>query len=152
MYLQSGDGTALSLRPLRFEFPGAGGEDGRWLLIGGTVSLRDARSWSFQEPCLTFEEARSLGRWLLRVGHGHEHPHVAAEPPSPYTEPNLAFELVARDTDAATIRTHLSAEVVPPWWPRPSLYDFHIDLTVPLAEVIRGAQTWLHLLESLRVR
>jgi hypothetical protein len=155
MKLSSSEGAFVELTAVRYEFPrstrgGPGGDwDANWLIVRARVRMADGRSWSFEDPCLTTWEARSLGRWLHGVVSGQVTPAPFEDGDDAgleaFTEPNVALGLAARTGEEATVRMHLSLEARPGWLPDDESVDvfrYFVAVRVPLAEVARAADDW----------
>lgn len=162
MKLVSADGAAVDLRPLRYQFPGITGTgqydwDANWLVIGGDVHLPDDRGWSFSDPCLTTWEARSLGAWLRAVVVGNVEPTEFSgdgeETLEHFTEPNVALSLAAWSDASAVLRVHFSLESRPPWLgPDADIFDFFVELDVPLGRLSTAVDDWERELSSFPAR
>jgi hypothetical protein len=153
--IESVDGAAVDIQPVRYQFPDVVGGgtvrdwDANWLVIRGACRTANGQAWAFEDPCLTTWEASSLATWLIEVVAG-------TVPPSPFdggdderltifTEPNLAFSLQARDTTTATLRVHFSLEALPPWEQgeeRTEMFEYYVPLQATLDDVSRAAADW----------
>jgi len=148
--LDSADGAFVELRLLQYEFPArrparqSGGDedwDANWLVVRGDVGLGNGRQWTFTAPCLTTWEARSFSGWLRAVVDGKVAPVAATvddEALEAFVEPVLALSLAALRDDKAAVRVHLSIEALPDWARDSDLYEFFVELSLPLS-VLRGA-------------
>lgn len=123
MRLESQDGTFVALQVTSYECAGRPVEDdgfdwdANWLMIRGDV-WDGFQAWRFHHPCLTTHEARELGRWLrgLRRARPLELSDPTPEGPDlDFTEPLLAFTLVAVARDVVTVDVSFEAEA----WPTP---------------------------------
>jgi hypothetical protein len=152
MELVGGDGSRVELRLLGYQFArGAvsGDWDANWVIVRGDIRTSDGRGWSFEDPCLTTWESRSLGDWLSSVARGEVAPAPfdggEDERLLMFTEPNVALSLAAWDEVGATIRFHFSLESRPGWLADEDpgeLFEFFVPLSVPVAEVARAAAAW----------
>jgi hypothetical protein len=120
MMLNSVDGAFAEIRLVDYEFPNATDDlDANWLVVNGRIGMADAHSWTFQLPCLTTHEGRTLATWLRDVPAGRV--NATKDELDSYaelvwfTEPNLAFSLKALTATEATIRVHFGLESIPPW-------------------------------------
>jgi hypothetical protein len=138
-----------------YQFPGAvpAGQrdwDANWLVIGADVQLADGKRWSFQDPCLTTWEARSLGRWLRDVSADREAPAGSEagndrERLLMFTEPCLAFSLAAREAGRLQLRVHFSLQALPPWLHSgspPDIWDYFVFLDTSAGEMAEAAGAW----------
>ncbi|MFI2432268.1 hypothetical protein [Streptomyces sp. NPDC018693] len=128
----------LALRPLRYEFPAARGDqyDDNWLVVEGTATTPE-RSWSFTEPCLLTDEARRISTWLRGVAAGTV---AVTTPELSFLEPLLAFSLADRGEEGATIRVHLSLEAAPPG--EPEIFQPSVEITLDGAALRAAADDW----------
>lgn len=160
MRLTSGDGSVMDLRPLRYQFgpsPEPRDWDANWLVVQGHIELRDGRTWSFTDPCLTTWEARELGSWLRAVRLGHVLPAAfdgeMDEPALAFTEPNVAFSLTDRCTGSATVRIHLSVESLPPWLQDAGgLFEFFVEVQLTHAALANAEAAWEQELAAFPIR
>lgn len=162
MRLVSSDGAVVDLRPIGYQFPDmspVSNEDWdvNWLMVHGDVRLADGRAWAFDDPSLTTWEAAEISAWLRSVVSGQA--RLAAPdggPESPmlmFTEPNLAFDLAARDDREATIRVYFSVESQPPWDELPGeVYEHHVPVRLSLDDVARAADDWHRELQAFPAR
>ncbi len=163
--LRSHDGAFVELRPVGYEFarpaaPGPGKDwDANWLVLRGQARTPDGRSWSFEDPCLTTWEARSLLSWLRGVVSGTvpatPFDGSAEEQLLVFTEPVVSLSLAERTPDAALIRVHLSLEGKPPWLQdddNVDIFEYFLPIDAALNEVSCAADDWEHELEAFPER
>ena len=161
MRLGDQHGARVDLRIVDYQYPAKHGDgsgkdwDANWLMVAGDAVAEDGHGWSFQDPCLTTWEARSLSEWLRGVVEG-------SVPPTPFdnreaqhlfafTEPNLAFSLDARTLDDAVIRVHLSLESRPPWRPEPGdpdIFNHYLLLRTPITQVALAIEDWERMINA----
>ncbi|WP_418959595.1 hypothetical protein [Streptomyces tritici] len=155
------DGTnSVDLRPLRYQFPVVCGNpwDDNWLIIGGSVTTPEGR-WSFADPCLLTDEARTVAAWLRGAAAGTV-PVTGPDdgswwPDDLFVEPVLGFGVAARDEEAVVIRVHLSLEAAPPWQrgdAKPGLYQYWVGIRLGTAALLRAAEEWERSLEPFPSR
>lgn len=159
--LLSDHAVSVELRPLRYQYPEAGGGsyDDNWLIVGGEVTTPEG-SWSFADPCLLTDEARQVSAWMRAVATGE----VAVTGPdaegrlSPdtwFVEPVLAFGLADRSDSGAVIRVHLSLEAAPPWQRgegRAGICQHVVEVRVDAATLLHAADQWDLALASFPTR
>lgn len=159
MELKSDDGALLKLSPACDQsltsLAGTSPDpEERWLLLRGTVTMNDSRSWSFEDPCINVREARQLSEWLRKIVAKRVKPSAVVLPDgllavySPhglsFTEPNLAFSLEEYKAHRIRLRVHFSIELCPPWLNRfaqPN-FDFFIVLQVEDKQLLLAAAQW----------
>lgn len=159
MLIEERDGAAVRLRPQRWQFPpDAGAWDDRWLIIGGTVDLRD-RAWSFTDPCLLIEEARELIIWLRNAAEGRiapsrTEPGEEADQSLSFMEPALGFSIAAHRDNELVLRVHFAAEAAPPWLrvEDPDSAQYVVELRVRPDELVAAATAWSRELDALPSR
>jgi hypothetical protein len=152
-------GPAVSLRPVRWQFPpDAGAWDDQWLIVSGTVDLGD-RTWSFTDPCLLVGEARELAAWLREVATGQVEPDEIAtdhdgEPSLSFMEPPLGFSVSARDGEEFVVRISFAAEAAPPWLHNddPNSAQYPVELRLRSDQLLAAADTWVRELDALPTR
>jgi hypothetical protein len=146
---------------VRYEFgpsPEQGDWDANWLVVRGRVQLADGRSWSFTDPSLSTWEAAQLSTWLEGVGAGVVPPaEVGGEDDErllAFTEPNLAFSLLARVGELVTIRVHLSAEAAPPWPAEDArgMPEYVVEIELTHDAVAAAAASWNQEMGAFPVR
>ncbi|MBB1243527.1 hypothetical protein GL263_08125 [Streptomyces durbertensis] len=133
------DARRLALRPVRYEFARARGDayDDNWLVVRGEVSTPRG-CWSFEEPCLLVDEARSLAAWLRRDGGRLE-----------FTEPLLEWER----EEAGRLRVVFAHEAAPAWCPTESRSEgWAVEFAVAAEELRAAADEWERLLVPLPPR
>ena len=154
--------NSVGLRPLRYQFasPCRDPYDDNWLIIAGEVTTPGG-SWSFAEPCLLTDEARSIPGWLRAVAAGRVQatdpdPEGGSAPALSFMEPCLAFSLADRDDDGgAVVRVHLSLEAAPPWQQDEEaeyLYEFTVDVHLDTEALLGAADGWSAELSPFPVR
>ncbi|MFD0567345.1 hypothetical protein ACFQ2M_39355 [Kitasatospora saccharophila] len=153
--------SSVELRPLRYQFPVARGDeyDDNWLVIGGSVTTAGG-SWSFADPSLLVHEARELSRWLRAAAAGAVQPkgpdaEGLLSPDTWFVEPNLAVSLAGRDDDAMAVRVHLSLEARPPWRrdeDGEEVYQYVVELRLDAAALLRAADEWDRALAAFPAR
>ncbi len=155
MLIQGSGGSAVRLRPVRWEFPpDVGAWDDQWLVVGGAVDLGD-RSWSFSHPCLLIGEARELAAWLHAVAEGGVEPGGSAAGPDggsslEFLEPLLAFSATARTGDDLVVRVRFTAEAAPPWLREdPLSVGCAVELRLTADRLRAVADAWTHELDAL---
>jgi hypothetical protein len=144
--IASDDGAYLRMRPLGYQFGVEPPEDpdelddwDDWLIIAGEVSTADGRTWSFNDPCLTTEEAGDLGQWLRRHAAGDAAPDASLL----FTEPNLAFRALTAQPPRRLLQVDFSYESLPPWMPGSGLERvFPLTLDVPADVLAPAADQW----------
>lgn len=155
MLLTSSDGASVELRLTRDEFPlmpaGRGDEDENWLVIHGRVRTASGEAWTFDDPCLTTDEARAIGDWFRAAAEGLvpvvEGPTEDSQELLAFLEPNLGSSVAARTGDSLVVRVHLSLEAVAgrPEAGEDELHD-HDACAVPLhvrrEELLAAARAW----------
>jgi hypothetical protein len=160
MLIAGGNGRAVNLQPLRWQFPpDAGDWDDRWLVITGKVDLEQS-SWSFIDPCLLIEEARELAEWLRAATEGRIEPdppstgQVPVPPSLSFMEPTLAFSVAARDDSNLVVRIHFAGVGAPPWPPAddPHLGSSIVELVTPHDQLLAAAAGWTQELNALPIR
>ena len=146
MLIEGIDGPAVSLRPVRWQFPpGTGAWDDQWLIVSGTVDLGD-RTWSFEDPCLLVGEARELATWLHEVAAGQDGGSSLSFP-----EPVLGLSVTAPAGDEVVVRIRFTAEAAPPWLRDDDPHSVEHAVEVRLrADQLRGAaDAWVRELDAL---
>jgi hypothetical protein len=111
MRIQNLDGTArFDLEIVRYQFPDLEHDewDSNWLVVSGDV-VTPARSWQFVDPCLVTMEAHDLANWLADVGSGKPTKLRIF-----FTEPNLSFEVIPRDSQTVELRLYFALKSLPP--------------------------------------
>ena len=159
MRITANNGAAVTLDPLRWQFPSNTGDwDDQWLIIDGHVDL-GAESWSFTDPCLLMAEARGLTAWLRAASEGRISldPRSIGEEPQPslsFMEPALGFSVAAHNESDLVVRVHLTAEGAPPRLRDhdPHLAHHIVDLQVHPDELFAAADTWKQQLDALPAR
>lgn len=154
MLIEASNGSTVSLRAVRWQFPpDAGAWDDQWLVIGGTVDLGD-RTWSFTDPCLLIGEAHELATWLRQVAAGQVVPDREGEPSLAFMEPVLGFSTTARDGDELVVRIYFTAEAAPPWLrdDDPHSAQYAVDLRLRADQILAAADTWTGELDALPSR
>ena len=128
--------------------------DANWLQISGVVRDGDL-NWSFEEPCLTTDEARQLLEWLRRVAAGDIGAHRGSDSAVlGFTEPNLQFALRERTAHAALVVVSFAQESSPPGSADDLRYgEGHgVPLRVSAAALRRAAEEWERELEPFPKR
>lgn len=161
MLIEESDGVEVRLRPLRWQFPpDAGAWDDRWLIISGTVEVRD-QAWSFTEPCLLIDEARELAIWLRNAAEGRIAPSrtrpgedTAAEPSLSFMEPVLGFSIAAHRDNELVVRVHFTAEAAPPRLrvEDPHSAQYAVELRLRPDKLLAAATAWSQELDALPSR
>ena len=64
-------GTRIGIAIDGYQFPGADGFDGEWLIVVGSVATGE-RSWSFRDACLIASEFVSFVAWLKALADGRD--------------------------------------------------------------------------------
>jgi hypothetical protein len=150
MRITATNDASLILRVNGWQFPNATNDsDAEWLMISGKISL-GRRSWSFTDPCMTFNEAQALASWLRSAAAGDVQPRQLPAGPDDdwapdlwFIEPVLAFSL-GSGAPGLALRVNASLEAAPPW----SVSDerlpwgYAIDLQVSAPELGRAASQW----------
>lgn len=157
MILRSLDGAWVALRPLDYQCPepevstDSTDDWDDWLQIGAEVTLPDNRHWSFEDPCLTTDEAAALSTWLHDAAGGSVRHDALANASAAsvllFTEPNLAFSLAFHDAAAMSLRVHFAAESLPPWVTTPALVNglvsgFFVEIRIAGADLERAVARW----------
>jgi hypothetical protein len=162
MKLVGADGAYVALDIVRYEFPSMSSSvdddwDANWLVIRGEAFDGDRR-WGFSDPCLTTWEARELTAWLRAVAGRRIQPRPLGEDGDgglTFTEPNLGLSLHSADANAASLRVHFSLESAPPWIDeegRYDMYEFFLELTVPVHAIESAASEWESALSAFPAR
>lgn len=145
--------TAVDLEIVGYQFPDYEPRDGElfdewdanWLVVRGHLVTPEV-TWSFRNPCLTTDEVARLGAWLRSVASGrvsaqasHRRAGIA------FTEPNISVRLATREGDLRTLEWYFAQEASPPEASEEIRYgDGHpVQTTVPAAELVHAAETWL---------
>jgi len=164
MRLGSADGPAVQLELLGYEFPAPARKvterdwDANWLRVRGTMTPDDRRGWSFTDACLTTFEARELADWLRGVTLGEVQPSPledgSMEGLLSFTEPCLAFGVASLSAEDVVIRVHLSLEALPERVSatRPELYEYYVEVRMPLPELAVAVEDWCRELSAYPVR
>ena len=151
--------------PTAYEFPSmiASLKSGRdwdvnWLVIKGSASAGDGRSWSFRHPSLTTWEAATLHAWLLSVSEQQVTPTTSIDEDGSllfFTEPNLAFSVTEYADAGASIRCHLSHEALPSWMQdenMPEIWASFASLRVSNEDLRCAAGEWAQELSAFPER
>lgn len=156
MLLTSFEGPVVDLRVSGYQFPqpvatSEGDWDANWLNVHGKVTQSDGKTWTFEDPCLTTWEARTLGNWLLEAaaetvpvspsGTGD----AAEERLLSFTEPNLAFSVESWMSDHVGLRVRFSLEALPPWLhgaQQPDIFGYVVLIRLSAAELAHAAVSW----------
>jgi len=136
--LRGRDGSELSLRPLRYRWPGV--RDDPWdanALIVDVRIVSSRGSWHVEDPCLTTFEAVRLARWLAAVALGD-----ARAAASGFTEPNVEMRVVEVTPLRVRIAATVELESRPPWLPSSGVgaADLTVDLDVDRGELLDAAR------------
>ena len=97
----------------------------------------DERAWKFRDPALLTWEGEGLSNWLEALASGH-----ALEEGEDFLEPNLRFEVAAKDEDTITIRVYFELESRPSWFfaDAAAMDDLWIDLDVDSEDLRTAAE------------
>jgi hypothetical protein len=143
----SGD-SFVDLKPVSYQFGHVHGDsfDDNWLVIRGAVASA-VESWSFRDPCLLVNEARSMGIWLRDAAQGCiplVSPEDSGEPNPSFSaiEPNLGLDIVAFDPRSITVRFHLGLESGPPSIREHDPEDYFLDLTTTPQALWKASEEW----------
>jgi len=139
MILRSRDLSEFELKVAGYQFPGFSGDefDANWLVVEGRVAPADERAWEFRDPALLTWEVGRLSNWLEALASGQ-----AIEEGEDFVEPNVRFEVVARDEDTVTIRIYFELESRPPWFfaDAAGMEDLWVDLRVDTEDLRAAAE------------
>jgi len=129
LILRGRDLSEFELRVTGYQFPNIESDefDANWLVMEGRVAPADERAWEFRDPALLTWEVQGLSNWLEALASGE-----AVEEGEDFMEPNVRFEVAARDEDTITIRVYFELESRPPWFfaDAVGMNDLWIDLRV----------------------
>jgi hypothetical protein len=98
------DGWSFSLGINDYEFEydeNKGKSDNQWLVASLCIVSYDA-SWHWIDPTLMFHEAKKLSKWFSDIAVGNSFPDDIS-----FLEPEIAFEVVRRDSDSITVRVNI---------------------------------------------
>ncbi len=111
MILRGRDLSKFELRVAGYQFPDIESDkfDANWLVIEGRVAPADGRAWEFRDPALLTWEVQGLSSWLEALAS-----EQTVEEREDFLEPNLYFEVAARDEDTITILVYFELESRPP--------------------------------------
>jgi hypothetical protein len=107
--LGNGD-NKISLAIDGYEFPGAHGYDGEWLIVVGSVATI-GRSWAFRDPCLLASEFVGLVAWLKALAEGRD---AILDRRIDFEEPAFAFAFERLDPATVRLTVELDQEAAPP--------------------------------------
>ena len=110
MLLAGSDGQRLEIALHGYRVRHGPSDDYYFLTVEGHV-VHARGSWTFSNPCLLTEEARSLAEWLDAVTQRGSYVRKLE-----FTEPNLRF-LVLNSPMPRTLRVYFELEARPPWAP-----------------------------------
>ena len=137
MLLEGRNGHRLELTLTGYEFPAIEDDrwDSNWLHIR-IAATSDRGSWTASHPSLLTSEAASLADWLDAIAESRD-----MGPELEFTEPNLAFELVA-GADRVRLRAWFELELRPGWasWEEVPQRDLCVDLDVARSDLRAAAE------------
>lgn len=144
MRLQSRTGVFVELHsagPGGDEHGGpAGGEaaTGGRLVVDGAVDALDGRAWRFRAACLTRDEARLLGDWLLRAAKGR------VELTERLAFPALSFTLDEHEYGQPRLTIGFSQDTAPSWLgeERGITFDYPVVLDLTPESLEAAAVDW----------
>jgi len=120
--------------------------EGSLLLIDGVVDARNGRIWTFRAACLTLDEARLLGDWLLRAAKGRIDPHDRLT----FAAPELTFTLDEHEYGQPRVLAGFSLGAAPSWLgdEQQRTYDYPVTLDLTPEALEFAAVDWEHELLS----
>ncbi len=145
MRLGTSPGDTLELSVVGYQFPEATDPRERfsWHVVKGRARTRGG-DWTFRWPALTCDESARLPGWLSQVADALDRQGPPTRPSLSFTEPDLAFGLIAVDGGHATLRVELDLEL----HARPSPRKLHPDgpsvlrLRVSVDQLRTAATDW----------
>ncbi|GAA4246376.1 hypothetical protein GCM10022255_017350 [Dactylosporangium darangshiense] len=96
------------------------------LVVEGTVDALDGRAWMFRAECLSGDEARLLGDWLLRAAKGR------VELLERLTFPALSFTLDEHEYGQPRLIVGFSQDTAPSWLGEERVLTFDYPVTLDL--------------------
>jgi hypothetical protein len=108
------------------------------LVVEGVVDALDGRAWMFRAGCLTLEEARLLGEWLLRAAKGR------VELLERLTFPALSFTLDEHEYGQPRLIVGFSRDTAPSWLgdERERTFDYPVTLDLTPESLEAAAVDW----------
>ncbi len=144
-------GCFVRLTPVSYQFPTRRGDafDDNWLMIKGRVQDLE-QAWTFHDPALLVDEARSIEVWLRAAASGAVVPLEPDDsgltwPSLDMIEPNIGLGLVRFTPPTVTIRFFLRLESAPPTTFEgndKTDMDYYLDLTTTPDELEFAAAEW----------
>ena len=133
MRLHSRNGAFVELRAA-----GPAGDEAGPLVVEGVVDALDGRAWMFRAACLTRDEARRLGDWLLRAGKGR------VELLQRLTFPVLSFTLDEHEYGQPRLIVGFSRDTAPSWLgdERERTFDYPVTLDLTPESLEAAAVDW----------
>jgi len=129
LILRGRDLSEFELRVAGYQFSNIESDefDANWLVMEGRIAPVDERAWEFRDPALLTWEVEGLSNWLEALAS-----EEVFDEGEDFTEPNVRFEVAARDEDTITIRVYFKLESRPPWFfaDAVGMNDLWIDLRV----------------------
>ncbi|MGI5244392.1 WapI family immunity protein [Dactylosporangium sp. CA-139066] len=108
------------------------------LVVEGIVDALDGRAWTFRSACLTRDEARLLGDWLLRAAKGR------VDLLERLTFPVLSFTLDEHEYGQPRLVVGFSRETAPAWLgdERERTFDYPVTLDLTPESLEAAAVDW----------
>ncbi|MFG2037123.1 hypothetical protein [Dactylosporangium sp. NPDC048998] len=134
MRLQSRTGAFVELRAAAAQED----ESPQRLVVEGVVDALDGRAWMFRAACLTRDEARLLGEWLLRAAKGR------VELQERLTFPALSFTLDEHEYGQPRLIVGFSQQTAPSWLgdEREHTFDYPVTLDLTPESLEAAAVDW----------
>ncbi|WP_238018393.1 hypothetical protein KZZ52_09215 [Dactylosporangium sp. AC04546] len=109
-------------------------------VVDGVVDAGDGRAWMFRAPCLTRDEARLLGDWLLRVAKGRVELHERLT----FAAPELSFAYDEHEYGQPRITVGFSRAAAPAWLgdEQDRTFDYPVTLDLSPESLESAAVDW----------
>ncbi|WP_344614371.1 WapI family immunity protein [Dactylosporangium salmoneum] len=106
--------------------------------VEGVVDALDGRGWTFRARCLSADEARLLGDWLLRAAKGR------VELLERLTFPALSFTLDEHEYGQPRLVVGFSQDTAPSWLgdERAMTFDYPVTLDLSPESLEAAAVNW----------
>ena len=129
MILRGRDLSTFELRVAGYQFPELDYDlwDSNWLMVEIEAAPVDERPWVAADPSLLTWEVERLSLWLDALAS-----RLSVEDEEDFVEPNLRFEVIARENGTFILRVYFELELRPPWFfaDAAGMDDLWMDLEV----------------------